>query len=198
MLVGPGKFLLQVLLLAASHVCAQAALAVAHTLGWFPEDQLASLFMTWLGELHIEAVRWVMLLLLTVFVWGVADYFLYRRHAIRTVARSSPREDKHTSNHLPSNVPASLLKDGWILNFNPTIPTGRKPISFLSDGSIGEGNNKNEARWKMVNGMLEIFRPNNDLQNRFRYDAQGEKFICTNDTDAKGYKNQFIFRDRAV
>ena len=93
--------------------------------------------------------------------------------------------------------PALLLKDGWTLNFNPKNPIGRKPISFLSDGRIGDGNNENEARWQIVNGMLEILRPNNDLQNRFRYDPEGEKFICTNDTDAKGYKDQFIFRDGA-
>jgi hypothetical protein len=100
--------------------------------------------------------------------------------------------------YLPSGVPSLLLKDGWILKFNPTNPIGQKPISFNSDGNIGVGKNKNEFRWQMVNGMLEIVRQNNDLQNRFKYDPHGEKFLCTNDVDAKGYKDQFIYRDREV
>jgi hypothetical protein len=100
--------------------------------------------------------------------------------------------------YVPEGTPSILFKDGWILNFNPMNPMGRKRISFIADGSIGEGKNENEFRWQMVKGMLEIIRLNNDLQNRFKYDPQGQKFICTNDGDAKGLPHQFIFRDRAV
>lgn len=100
--------------------------------------------------------------------------------------------------YVPTGAPSLLLKDGWILNFNPTVQMGRKLISFNADGSIGEGKNKNEFRWQMANGMLEIIRQNNDLQNRFRYDPLGQKFLCTNDADAKGYKDQSITRDRAI
>lgn len=100
--------------------------------------------------------------------------------------------------YLPSTAPAILLSDGWILNFNPEIFTGRKLISFNSDGKIGEGRNSNEYTWSMVGDELEIRRQNGDLQNRFRFDRQGNKFISTNHPDAKGIKDQFIFRDRAV
>jgi hypothetical protein len=99
--------------------------------------------------------------------------------------------------YVPTGVTSLLLTDGWILNFNPASAIGRKLISFHANGSIGEGKNKNEFRWQMVGGMLEIIRQNNDLQNRFRYDPLGQKFLCTNDPDAKGYKDQSITRDRA-
>jgi hypothetical protein len=58
--------------------------------------------------------------------------------------------------YVPPGAPSILLKDGWILNFNPINRMGRKPISFNADGSIGEGKNPNEFRWQMVNGMLGL------------------------------------------
>jgi hypothetical protein len=100
--------------------------------------------------------------------------------------------------YLPATAPAILLTDKWILNFNPEIFTGRKIISFNSDGKIGEGRNRNEYTWSMVGDELEIRRQNGDLQNRFRFDREGNKFISTNHPDAKGIRDQFIFRDRAV
>jgi hypothetical protein len=112
-----------------------------------------------------------------------------------TVPPPSPAE-KFGSLSRPRDY--GLSKDGWILNFNPALATGRKLISFNSDGKIGEGRNQNEWTWSMVGDELEIRRQNGDLQNRFRFDPHGTKFISTNHPAAKGIKDQFIFRDRAV
>jgi hypothetical protein len=138
-------------------------------------------------------------------MWGVADYFLYRRHlkVQRESDAGSHPEDKPSvgtvvTQYLPSTAPAILLRDGWILNFNPEVLTGRKIISFNPDGKIGEGRNRNEYTWSMVGSELEIRRQNGDMQNRFRFDPQGTKFVSTNHPDAKGIRDQFIFRDRAA
>lgn len=93
-----------------------------------------------------------------------------------------------------SRVTEQLVKSGWILDFNPKSARGRKPISFNAEGTIGEGRNKNEFRWVMRGHKLEIFRENGDLQNRFQYDELADRFICTNDVDAKGIKDQVIYR----
>jgi hypothetical protein len=105
---------------------------------------------------------------------------------------------KPLPNIYPSAV--SLLTPGffdkaWILNFNPANPRGRKRISFNKDGTIGFGRNQNEFRWQISNGMLEIYREAGTLQNRFRYDEIADRFVCTNDPNAVGYKDQTIYQE---
>ena len=87
-----------------------------------------------------------------------------------------------------------LMTGGWMLNFNPVTPRGRKKISFNPDGTVGDGKNQNEFKWLMRKGFLEIYRQNDALQNRFRYDESADQFICTNDQNAKGIRNQIIYR----
>lgn len=95
---------------------------------------------------------------------------------------------------------AQLLIGGWTLNFNPAVQSSRaqKKISFNTDGTVGEGRNKNEFIWQISNGLLEIYREGGFLQNRFRYDESADRFVCTNDPDAKGIKNQTIYRNENV
>jgi hypothetical protein len=96
--------------------------------------------------------------------------------------------------NLPKDAPTLLLKRGWWLHYNRANPAGKKELEFLPDGTFGVGRNDNEFKWQMENGLLEIHRRSKLLQNRFRYDASSGKFICTNDADAKGYKDQIIYR----
>ena len=92
------------------------------------------------------------------------------------------------------DVPAILAGD-WILNFNPTNPHGKKRLSFLSDGYIGEGKNKNEFLWKLSGDVLEIYQLRAGLlQNRFHYEKAADRFVCTNDDDAVGNRGQSIYR----
>jgi hypothetical protein len=91
---------------------------------------------------------------------------------------------------------ARLLIGGWTLNFNPAVrsPRAHKKISFNTDGTVGEGRNRNEFNWKISNGLLEIYKEDGLLQNKFRYDESTDRFVCTNDPDARGIKNQIIYR----
>ncbi|WP_338688962.1 hypothetical protein V5279_25185 [Bradyrhizobium sp. 26S5] len=102
---------------------------------------------------------------------------------------------KHTlTQQLPKDAPAKLLMRGWWLDYNPAYPEGKKELEFLADGTFGEGGNSNEFKWQMKDGLLEVHRKSKLLQNRFRYDPRSEKFFCTNDPDAEGYKDQVIYR----
>jgi hypothetical protein len=200
-----GKIILQFLLAIASIVVSHAFLIAAHDSGWYPDQQLARLIVASPELLQVDWFRWGLTAILAIAIWGVADYFLYRRHIKASVGalqvKPSSGEKIHPSTvtqYLPPTAPAILLTDGWILNFNPALLTGRKIISFNPDGKIGEGRNKNEFTWAMIGSELEIRRQNGDLQNRFRFDPQGNKFISTNHPDAKGIRDQFIFRDRAA
>ena len=96
--------------------------------------------------------------------------------------------------YLPKDAPATLLMHGWWLHYNQANPNGKKELEFLANGTFGEGRNDNEFKWQMKDGLLEIHRRSKLLQNRFRYDPPSGKFICTNDPDAEGYKNQIIYR----
>jgi hypothetical protein len=92
---------------------------------------------------------------------------------------------------------ARLLRQGWVLIFNPSISDprlGQKIISFEPDGSIGQGGNGNEHSWRMEGFELSIFRSGGELQNRFLYDEKSDRFLCTNDPLAKGTRDQVIFR----
>jgi hypothetical protein len=79
-----GGFISRILLGFASLVCSHAAFIVAHANGWFPDEQAARLLMASPDILQIEAVRWVLTAVLTVVVWALVDYFLYRRHSKRS------------------------------------------------------------------------------------------------------------------
>lgn len=91
-----------------------------------------------------------------------------------------------------------LKKSGWMLNFNTKISHGSKPISFLQDGTIGDGQNRNEHSWSLVGDILEIKRNNGKLQNRFTYDGDREQFVSTDNHEAeavqRGYIGQTIYR----
>lgn len=87
-----------------------------------------------------------------------------------------------------------LLGGRWMLNFNPARPTGKKEISFAPDGRIAVGANSNESRWEFLDEILRITRATGELQNDFRFDEDRGQFVCTNNSFAKGLKDQTIFR----
>lgn len=197
----PVRILIGVALACLSTLIARTAFEISYRLGFYPEKWLADLTM---GALGSTLAFWLILSVAAFAIWISLELAARRWFRVKsdTPRLESDSVDKvpgpTVTQYLPASAPAILLQDGWILNFNPVVLTGRKLISFSSNGQIGEGRNPNEWTWSMVGDELEIRRKNGDLQNRFRFDPQGTKFISTNHPDAKGIRDQFIFRDRAV
>ncbi|MCP3367732.1 hypothetical protein [Bradyrhizobium cajani] len=197
----PVRTLIGIVLAFVSTLIARTAFEISYRLGFYPEKWLADLTM---GALGSTLAFWLILSVAAFAIW-IGLEFAARRW-LRANSGMPPLgtagDDKipgpTITQYLPATAPAILLQDGWILNFNPTVLTGRKLISFNSNGQIGEGRNQNEWTWSMVGDELEIRRRNGDLQNRFRFDPHGTKFISTNHPDAQGIRDQFIFRDRAA
>ena len=99
----------------------------------------------------------------------------------------------------PSGLPIppisdSLLTGRWLLNFNPASPSGTKEISFLPDGTIGKGRNKNEMTWAMDGPDLLVIRLDGSLQNRFEHDVSTGAFRSKSDSEALGLPGQIIER----
>ncbi|TIR25111.1 MAG: hypothetical protein E5X34_10505 [Mesorhizobium sp.] len=85
-----------------------------------------------------------------------------------------------------------LIGRQWIFHFSPSGNNGRKNMTFLPDGSIGEGRNENEYRWVFEGDQLAIYRRNGDVQNSFRYNASSDRFEYLPDGRAQGFKDQYI------
>ncbi|MDO8270596.1 MAG: hypothetical protein Q7U82_01575 [Gammaproteobacteria bacterium] len=58
-----------------------------------------------------------------------------------------------------------------------------KPVTFLSNGDIGEGRNSNEHTWKIRKGALEIFHQDRKIYSRFRFDPDSGRLKHTNEAD---------------
>lgn len=58
-----------------------------------------------------------------------------------------------------------------------------KPVTFLADGQIGEGQNSNENTWRTRRGRLEIFAGDGGIYSRFRFDPASGNLVHTNDPD---------------
>lgn len=91
-----------------------------------------------------------------------------------------------------------LTTSRWKLVFNPEAfdrtngERGSKAITFLENGEIGEGRNKNEFTWRMSSGFLEILNDAEKIFSRFRYDPVKITFRHTNDDDTPSIRNQYI------
>jgi hypothetical protein len=88
-----------------------------------------------------------------------------------------------------------LLAKRWLFHFSPGGNGGKKPITFLPDGTIGEGRNSNEYGWRIegVEGdRLTIYRANGDVQNIFQYSYKSGNFDFMPDNRSVGFKAQFI------
>jgi hypothetical protein len=88
-----------------------------------------------------------------------------------------------------------LKEPGWILNYNPQFPNKTKPISFEEDGSIGEGRNANEHRWRLEQGQLIMIREDGEEHNRFLYDPTTDRFVSTRPSSKHGIAGQVIYRE---
>lgn len=78
----------------------------------------------------------------------------------------------------------------WRLVFNP--PHRSKLITFLPDGQIGEGQNKNEYSWRLRDGHLELVQEDGRVHSRFVFHQRNSAFTHTNDADTLSIKGQYI------
>lgn len=84
-----------------------------------------------------------------------------------------------------------LTANKWILIFDPESGRSKK-ISFMPDGAIGAGRNKNEDSWKIVDGDLEITNNKREVFSRFRYDNRLDALVHTDDPDTLSIRGQVI------
>ena len=92
-----------------------------------------------------------------------------------------------------SDLQSILLSQAFRLFFNP--PKLSKRMVFSSDGTISEGNNKNEHRWRIVGDKLELVQLDGKIHSRFYYDPSDSTFKNTNDSDTLSIRGQFIAPD---
>jgi hypothetical protein len=71
-----------------------------------------------------------------------------------------------------------------------------KIITFDSGGSIAEGRNDNENRWRVRDGRLEILQSDGAVHSRFVYVPTDRSFQHTNDSDVRSLLNQRIELDK--
>jgi len=88
-----------------------------------------------------------------------------------------------------------LLGNRFKLIFNP-ISGASKTITFLEDGSIGEGRNQNESTWRIADGMLEILQSDNTVHSRFIYVGNNKAFYHAGG-DLPSIKGQSIVLEQA-
>lgn len=82
----------------------------------------------------------------------------------------------------------------WMLYYNPENQMVKKVITFLDNGSIGEGKNENESSWRVRNELLEILNSHDQIFSRFTYIPASERFVHTNDPDTLSIRSQTISR----
>jgi len=75
--------------------------------------------------------------------------------------------------------------------FNPATGAS-KTITFLPDGTIGQGRNPNENTWRVRNGRLEILNSRGELYSRFILLKGHRSFHHTNDPDTQSIRGQYL------
>jgi hypothetical protein len=75
--------------------------------------------------------------------------------------------------------------------FNP-ITGANKFVTFLPNGSVGEGGNRNEAMWRIVNGRLEILNSDGEIYSRFILLNDKKSFHHTNDPNTQSIRGQYF------
>jgi hypothetical protein len=88
-----------------------------------------------------------------------------------------------------------LTNNSFKLIFDPARNKS-KIITFDSGGSIVEGRNDNENRWRARDGRLEILQSDGNVHSRFVYVPTDRSFQHTNDSDTRSLVNQRIELDK--
>jgi hypothetical protein len=96
---------------------------------------------------------------------------------------------------ITKNAEARILKaiatTRYKFVFNP-ISERSKFLTFLKDGTIGEGKNNNETRWRVRAGQLEILNSRHEVYSRFNLLEDGLSFHHTNEPGLLSIKGQYM------
>ena len=79
----------------------------------------------------------------------------------------------------------------FVFVFNP-IELKRKVVTFLPNGEIGEGNNRNEHAWRIRRGKLEILALDGNIYSCFAQDKNTGRLNHTNDSDTRSIHGQYF------
>jgi hypothetical protein len=85
-----------------------------------------------------------------------------------------------------------LRSKNWLLNYNPAVKEKEKQIEFKDNDEIRIGQNNNESKWRVRDGLLEILNHEGRVFSRFSFDKDQKKFVHTNDPDTLSIKSQTI------
>jgi hypothetical protein len=150
--------LLQILLGLVSFVCVHALIIVAHTLGWYPEAQLAKLLIVAPDLFRIEQVRWSLIAVLSVLVWAAADYFFYRRHLLRSSHQDKPTTA--TPDKSKAGIDVLARHNAPEIRVSITIGTGHPfetvAVAGLNLNRTVRAKIQNESKRAITNGMLQL------------------------------------------
>jgi len=95
-----------------------------------------------------------------------------------------------------SDLAGMLISHEWVLFFNP--PGKCKRITFLTDGTVGTGQNPNEHFWRLAGSKLELLQSSGRVHSRFTFDRVKCRWEHTNDPDTLSIRGQCILRADSV
>lgn len=75
--------------------------------------------------------------------------------------------------------------------FNPASGIA-KEITFLANGTVGQGRNQNEYMWRIRRGALEILASGGKVYSRFRHDRTHGTLKHTNDPELRSIPGQYM------
>lgn len=111
------------------------------------------------------------------------------------IRRALVPKQKRTQGTTANTLEQTLLSSPWLLVFNPKTKRSKR-IVFAPDGLIVEGNNRNEHKWRIVNGKLELVQLDGRVHSRFVYDKSKNLFRHTDDPDTLAIRGQRIIPER--
>jgi len=89
---------------------------------------------------------------------------------------------------LEDRIKQAISSNRFRLVYNP-LTGASKEMTFLADGTIGEGRNSNEFTWRIVDGRLELIEQSGTTYSRFILTPDGA-FHHTNDLDTQSIRDQ--------
>ena len=93
-----------------------------------------------------------------------------------------------------SNLQKYLLNNQFVLVFNPELPSrNSKPMLFGPNGTILEGQNKNENTWRIKSEFLELLNSKGDVHNRFYFHTGKQEFVGTGDAALPAIRGQRLY-----
>jgi hypothetical protein len=125
--------------------------------------------------------------------------FLQRSSSQQLQALRTQNNTKPTPAELQRKFPELLTERAWRLFFNPRIPglAKSKIMRFAPEGAILEGQNENEASWRVRSDFLELLNDRGTVHGRFYYSPTDQRFYSTNDPDIgsiikHGVRDQYL------